>query len=342
MLKALPALAFSPGLFAASATEPIAVRKLHSYGLRVTDVDRSLAFYQDVFGASIQARQGETVCLRIGDGPRFFSLSALRSGEQAGISHIGLSVESFELDQVRDRLAAFGVEPGFPPAPGQAALESAMTSWTITRGADAGGDTTGTRELYFAGVEGLVFRLGPEDYCGGRGVLGSICENVEPAPVAGLFKTIDVSHFTNFLANGARGNAFYTQTFGKEYQAYQGPSPLVGVGDGIQFLMFVGGSQEGPPANPGRIDHVCLSIEDFSVDGILSKLNDYGFSRRASAGDTPPMVHWVSMRMPNRGGVEAGTPEVYFSDPDGIRSQFQDQVYCGGGGYLGEICESPA
>ena len=68
----------------------------------------------------------------------------------------------------------------------------------------------------------------------------------------------------------------------------------MGVGDGIQFLMFVGGSAEGPPANPGRIDHVCLSIEDFSVDEILSKLNSYGLSARVSASDTAPLVHWAS------------------------------------------------
>ena len=339
MLKALPVMAFSPGIFAAAASAPIAVRKLHSYGLRVADVDRSLAFYQELFGALIQARQGDTVCLRIGDGPGFFSLLPLRPGEQAGISHIGLSVEGFELELERDRLAAFGVEPGAEPAAGQSTLDSAMTSWTTTRGVDAGGDRAGTRELYFAGVEGLVFQLSPEDHCGGRGALGSVCENVEAAPVEGLFRTIGLSHFTNFLANSARGNAFYMQAFGKQFQAYQGPSPLVGVGDGIQFLMFVGGNAEGAPANPGRIDHVCLSIEDFSVDEILAKLNDYGFSARASASDTPPLVHWVSMRMPSRGGIEGGTPEVYFSDPDGIRIQLQNQVYCGGGGYLGEICE---
>ena len=218
-----------------------------------------------------------------------------------GISHIGLSVEGFELDPVRDRLAAFGVEAGTPPAAGQSALDSVMTSWTITRGADAGGDRAGTREFYFAGVEGLVFQLSPEDHCGGRGALGSVCEYAEAPPIEGLFKTIDLSHFTNFLANSARGNGFYMQTFGKEFQAYQGPSPLVGMGNSIQFLMFVGSSAEGPPANPGRIDHVCLSIEDFSVDEILSKLNGYGLSAWASASDTPLLVHWVSMRMPNRG-----------------------------------------
>ena len=70
------------------------------------------------------------------------------------------------------------------------------------------------------------------------------------------------------------------------------------------------------------------------------KLEDYGFNARENADNTPPLVHWISMRMPNRGGIEGGTPEVYFSDPDGIRIQLQDAVYCGGGGYLGDDCSA--
>mgnify|MGYP002629287922 CR=1 FL=1 len=340
LLKALPVLAFAPGLFAQQSTHPVAVRKLHSFGLRVSDMDRSLKFYQDIFGSAVQARQGDTVCLRIGDGPRFFSLSPVRAGEQPGISHIGLSVEDFELESVRDQLDDFGIARSTKPAPGQPALDSAMRSWVDNRGQDAGGSVAGTQDLYFAGLEGLVFQLSAEDYCGGSGPLGNVCERLEPASTAGLFESIDLSHFTNFLANNTRGNEFYTRIFAKSYQAYQGPgSPIVGVGDGIQFLMYVGGSEDGPPTQPGRIDHVCLSVEDFDVDAIIADLEDYGFTARESASNTPPLVHWISMRMPNRGGIEGGTPEVYFSDPDGIRIQVQDASYCGGGGYLGDICE---
>jgi hypothetical protein len=42
--------------------------------------------------------------------------------------------------------------------------------------------------------------------------------------------------------------------------------------------------------------------------------------------------------MPNRGGAEGGTPELYFTDPDGLAMQIQDVKYCGGGGLLGELC----
>ena len=43
---------------------------------------------------------------------------------------------------------------------------------------------------------------------------------------------------------------------------------------------------------------------------------------------------------PNRGGAPEGTPELYFTDPDGILLQLQDPTYCGGNGYLGDECGS--
>ena len=51
-----------------------------------------------------------------------------------------------------------------------------------------------------------------------------------------------------------------------------------------------------------------------------------------------PLVTYISLRMPNRGGAEGGTPELYFTDPDGLAIQIQDVKYCGGGGFLGELC----
>ena len=341
LLKAIPALSFSPVLLAQSA-QPLAVRKLHSYGMRVSNVERSLRFYQDLFGATVQSRQGDTVCLRIGEGPRFFSLSPTLSGQTPGFSHIGLSVEDFDLDRVRSQLDALGISRRDQSGPNQASLDVALRSWTTTRMSGQGGSTSGTQELFFADVEGLIYQLSSVDHCGGAGDFGDSCELEELAPAEGLFHTIDLSHFTNFVANKDRANEFYTRIFGLSFQAHQGPSsPIVGVGDGFQFLMYVGGDQAGLPTQPARVDHACFSVEDFDVDAIIEKLEGYGFSARENSDNTPPLKHWISMRMPNRGGVEGGTPEVYFSDPDGIRIQLQDAVYCGGGGYLGDDCSAP-
>jgi len=46
----------------------------------------------------------------------------------------------------------------------------------------------------------------------------------------------------------------------------------------------------------------------------------------------------VNTRMEDRGGAKGGTPELYFTDPDGIVMQLQDVSYCGGAGSLGEVC----
>jgi hypothetical protein len=50
------------------------------------------------------------------------------------------------------------------------------------------------------------------------------------------------------------------------------------------------------------------------------------------------MRHYVTIRGENRGGAKDGTPDFYFTDPDGIIIQIKDVSYCGGAGYLGNAC----
>ncbi|MGB0441325.1 MAG: VOC family protein [Pseudohongiellaceae bacterium] len=329
-LQMIPLLAAAPSALAQD-TGPVAVQKIHSCDMRVTDVARSVKFYQDLFGAPVQARRGEQVFLRVGDGPRFFSLSPTLPGQEPGFSHIGLSVAGFDAEQIQAQLERFGIARGVAPTRGQSRLSVASTSWLEQQGA--------VSELFFADREGLIYHLMGDNYCGGNDADGGRCETLEQSATDGMFSLIDYSHFTNFLTNRARANAFYTEAFGKTFQAYQGPgAPVIGVGDGLQFLMYVGGEEDSVPAVPGRIDHVCFSVEDFDVDRILARLTDYGLKPRENPRETAPFMHWISTRMPNRGGAEGGTPELYFTDPDGLRIQLQDRSYCGGTGYLGDIC----
>lgn len=58
----------------------------------------------------------------------------------------------------------------------------------------------------------------------------------------------------------------------------------------------------------------------------------------ATTGPAGPLVHYISVRQENRGRAKEGTPELYFTDPDGLLMQLQDSTYCGGAGLLGEIC----
>jgi hypothetical protein len=79
-------------------------------------------------------------------------------------------------------------------------------------------------------------------------------------------------------------------------------------------------------------------MEKFNSEAVTKALNDFGIKTAPQGGNGSPMVTYISLRMANRGGAEAGTPELYFRDPDGLLLQLQDTTYCGGSGPLGEVC----
>ena len=88
------------------------------------------------------------------------------------------------------------------------------------------------------------------------------------------------------------------------------------------------------------IHHACLTIDRFQHDDVMEKLRTFGITPRDEGASEPvqPLRSYVTMRMADRGGAPGGTPELYFTDPDGILIQLQDASYCGGSGYLGDAC----
>src|SRR2546428_5029612 len=212
------------------------------------------------------------------------------------------------------------------------------------RGPEAGGAKEGTPELSFGDPDGIVIQLQDPRYCGGAGALGSVCPAPEASPKKGLLALRDWSHCTNFVSDAARSNKFYQDLFGFDIQAYQGPgAPVMGVGPGVMFVMFAGGGGGRGGANaaprPASINHVCMNMENFNPDEVLKTLATYGITARGDAtGPVGPMKSYVSLRLENRGGAPGGTPELYFTDPDGLLIQLQDVSYCGGAGFLGNVC----
>jgi hypothetical protein len=82
-----------------------------------------------------------------------------------------------------------------------------------------------------------------------------------------------------------------------------------------------------------------MNMDGFSPEAVIKALESYGIKPRGTAqGPAGPLVHYISMRMENRGGAKEGTPELYFTDPDGLLIQLQDTKYCGGAGVLGDVC----
>ncbi len=107
-----------------------------------------------------------------------------------------------------------------------------------------------------------------------------------------------------------------------------GTVPMLGVGSGPQRLLIDGSAAAG--AAP-RITQVCLVMDEFDPDEVQQALSQFGVTPRGNATGAPgPMVSWVR--------TQGDTPELFFTDPDGIVIQLQDASYCGGAGRLGNVC----
>ena len=329
------------------------VNGLSQITLTVSDVARSLEFYQGLFGMPVQARQGSTVLLRIGNGPRFLALRPASAGERPSISALGFGVQNFSVDGAMTTLAAHGITAAPPnaekPGPKQALVR-------VRRQNEGGSPEGSTRDLFAADPSGIVFQLHDVSYCGGSGALGNVCSMPERSPKPGIMALKDTSHFT-IAASDPNTVPMYMELFGLKPMVYQAATPAWQIGKGVHFLMFIGGGGPtrgggaaapppgpgrgaaggGAPARPAAIDHACVAIENFDSAAVTKLLVGYGLKQQDGQGRSP-LVTYISLRMPNRGGAEGGTPELYFTDPDGLAIQIQDLKYCGGGGLLGELC----
>src|SRR5262245_36115814 len=281
-LVALPALAMSSRIRAqAPARAPFRVNGLSQITLTVSDVARSLDFYQGLFGMPVQARQGSTVLLRIGNGPRFIALRQAVAGERPSISALGFGVQDFAVDRAMQTLAANGITA----APSSAEKPGPKQMLVRTRRQNEGGSADGsTRDLFVADPSGVVFQLHDVSYCGGSGALGNVCPVAEPSPKPGLIALKDTSHFT-IAASDPNTVPMYMELFGFKPMVYQAATPAWQVGSGVHFLMFIGGggptrggAAGAPPApSPGSraagpggappraagIDHACVAMENF-------------------------------------------------------------------------------
>src|SRR3954469_20722872 len=107
VLLSLPALAASARVFA-QPPSPIRVTGINHVTLSVSDVKRSVDFYQGLFGMPVISRQGMTANLQIGDGPQFLGGSA--AGASApNINHLCLGVDDFNVDRITTVLGQHGI-----------------------------------------------------------------------------------------------------------------------------------------------------------------------------------------------------------------------------------------
>src|ERR1700719_718983 len=107
VLVALSATMVSPGWKAQQTKPAIQTRRLNNVMIAVSNLERSTAFYERLFGPPV--RQGEAVVFRIGEGPHFFALTAVRAGAKPDFLSYDMTVADFDPERVMRTLADLGI-----------------------------------------------------------------------------------------------------------------------------------------------------------------------------------------------------------------------------------------
>jgi catechol 2,3-dioxygenase-like lactoylglutathione lyase family enzyme len=328
LLLSVPMLAAARRLLAQEGRPMLTLRALNHIAITVSDKVRSMEFYQGLFGWPINHTQGGTQGLntgfsvgatgiRIGSGPQYVTMS---QGTRPGWGHFCMTVEGFDVDRITQVLARHGVSRTRTSEAGP------MKAWVRSRGPENGGASEGTPEFYVNDPDGVRFQLQDLRYCGGPGVPGDGCES--PPPLESVLVVRDFQSFTLSVSSQDRSLEFYQALFGMAVKGRHGAVPMLGVGSGPQRLLIDGSTEAG--ATPG-VTRVCLVMDGFDPERVQQALSQFGVRPRGDAAGAPgPMVSWVRMR--------GDTPELFFTDPDGIVIQLQDASYCGGAGRLGNVC----
>ena len=315
-LLALSATMVPPELMAQQTKPVIQTRRLNNVMIAVSNLERSTAFYEKLFGSPI--RQGDTVVFRIGEGPHFFALTAVRSGAKPDFLSYGMTVADFDAERVMRTLTELGAARA-----------------QITRRGD-------TPELFVPDPNGIRIQLQHTSYGYGSGARGDVFPPAPTGVARPAFQLKSINHVTLTIANGAREKEFYQTVFGLPIRAMQGNVVMLGVGEGTDGIAF--DTAANSPNAVSGINHACFTIENFDAERVMAMLIDNGLvpietGIPALVKPLTCRVRW-RQRANNGGGPTSplGTPELYFTDPDNIRIQLQDVSYCGGSGRLGQIC----
>jgi catechol 2,3-dioxygenase-like lactoylglutathione lyase family enzyme len=314
-LLALAAAIVSPRVVA-QPRPVMQTRRLNNVMIAVSNVERSAAFYEKLFGPPV--RQGDAVVFRVGEGPHFFALTTATGGAKPGFLSFGMTVADFDPERVMRTLGDLGFGGG-----------------QITRRGD-------TAELFVPDPNGIKVQFQHTAYGYGTGARGDVLPPAPAAVARPLFQIKSINHVTLTIANGAREKEFYQTALGLTVRAMQGTGATLAIGEGTDGVVF-NPTTNNPNAVSG-INHVCYTIENFDPERVMAILIEAGLApiEAGIPALIKPLTCWVRWRQrANNGGGPTsplGTPELYFTDPDNIRVQLQDVSYCGGSGRLGQIC----
>jgi catechol 2,3-dioxygenase-like lactoylglutathione lyase family enzyme len=147
LVLTLTALAAAPRVGFAQS-EVLRAQSLNHVSLIVSDLGRSAAFYQGVFGLPVVSRQ--TGGVNLGAGDAFVGIYQGGPNGEPHINHLCFGLANFNAERTIAALTDSGVE-----------AESRVRD--------------GVAQVYCADPDGLRVQLQDESFCGGLGALGNEC-----------------------------------------------------------------------------------------------------------------------------------------------------------------------
>jgi glyoxylase I family protein len=99
---------------AVQANSPLRVKGLDHVVLRVSDIDRAIAFYEQVLGLHVERRLSEIGLVQLRAGSAMIDLVPQKEGEAEGrnMDHYAVQVESMDVEALSAHLRSHGVDPG--------------------------------------------------------------------------------------------------------------------------------------------------------------------------------------------------------------------------------------
>jgi len=97
-----------------AAASPLRVKGLDHVVLRVSDMDRAIAFYEQVLGLHVERRLAEIGLVQLRAGSAMIDLVPQKAGDAAGrnMDHYAVRIESIDVPALTAHLRRHGIDPG--------------------------------------------------------------------------------------------------------------------------------------------------------------------------------------------------------------------------------------
>jgi catechol 2,3-dioxygenase-like lactoylglutathione lyase family enzyme len=141
-------MAAAPSLPAVAQPAVLKAHTLNHASLIVSNLDRSVAFYRNVFGLGVKSQQTGGVNLAVGDA--FLGVYQAGANARPEINHLCFGLKGFDAQRTVRALEAAGLK------------------------AEAR-DRDGVTQVYTADPDTLRVQLQDVSFCGGSGALGNVC-----------------------------------------------------------------------------------------------------------------------------------------------------------------------